>query len=137
MCPEMEAFLELHRNQLESSAVPKIFWQPLERKLREQTLDAGRALSLMWFDYDGRERGPREPPFVITVTDQEGLSDSNPDNIFLIDHAWTFRPNIARVRFYFCIFLNACLTYNFCCFIGATARESKLGYAPVKHDASS
>jgi tubulin--tyrosine ligase-like protein 12 len=99
VCPEMEVFLELHKNQLESSGVSKIFWQPLERKLRQQTLDAGRSLALMRFDYEDRERGPREPPFANVVTAEDGLSDSDPDNIFLIDHAWTFRPNIAKVRF--------------------------------------
>jgi len=97
VCPEMEAFLSLHRYQLESSCVPKIFWQPLERKLREQTLDAGRAVSLMRVDYDERPRGPREPPFALVVSAEDGLSDSDPDSIFLVDHAWTFRPNTARV----------------------------------------
>lgn len=93
--PEMEKFLTLHKYQLESSCIPKIFWEPLERKLREQIFDAGDSFQLLKVDYEDKERQPKEPVYAVIVTSEEGVSESDPNSIFLVDHAWTFRINSA------------------------------------------
>ncbi|XP_065347184.1 tubulin--tyrosine ligase-like protein 12 [Cloeon dipterum] len=100
--PEMDQFLALHKYQLESSCIPKIFWESLERKLRLQTFDAGHAFSLMKFDYEERGRGPREPVWAVVVTAEDGVSESDPESIYLVDHAWTFRVNGAKEQLQSC-----------------------------------
>jgi tubulin--tyrosine ligase-like protein 12 len=98
LTPEMESFLALHKYQLETSCIPKIFWEPLERKLREQIFDAGESFSLLKVDYEDRQRGPREQVWAVMVTADAGLSESDPNSVYLIDHAWTFRANSALVQ---------------------------------------
>ncbi|KAF4526216.1 hypothetical protein B566_EDAN001901 [Ephemera danica] len=95
LTPEMENFLTLHKYQLESSSIPKIFWEPLERKLRLQEFDAGDAFTLLKVDYEERVREPREPAWTVMVTPEEGISESDPNSIYLVDHAWTFRVSSA------------------------------------------
>ena len=43
----LASFVEMHRNQLESSAVPSAMWPALYRKIAAQAFDAGSAFSLM------------------------------------------------------------------------------------------
>ena len=43
----LDSFVEMHRNQLESSAVPRAMWPALYRKVAAQAFDAGSAFSLM------------------------------------------------------------------------------------------
>ena len=43
----LDSFVEMHRNQLESSAVPRAMWPALYRKIAAQAFDAGSAFSLM------------------------------------------------------------------------------------------
>ena len=43
----LDSFVETHRNQLESSAVPRAMWPALYRKIAAQSFDAGSAFSLM------------------------------------------------------------------------------------------
>ncbi|EDW89241.2 LOW QUALITY PROTEIN: uncharacterized protein Dyak_GE23607 [Drosophila yakuba] len=96
-------FVALHKPQLESSAVPLIFWPALYRKLTTETFDAGEALQLMLIDYDeDEEQNPAEnddspnPVFALGVAREQGIKTSDPQAIFLVDHAWTFRLNGAR-----------------------------------------
>ncbi|KAH8372700.1 hypothetical protein KR009_003134 [Drosophila setifemur] len=97
-------FVALHKPQLESSAIPVHFWPALYRKLTTDTFDAGEALQLMLIDYDedDEEQNPAEddfspnPVFALGVAREQGIKASDPQAIYLIDHAWTFRLNSAR-----------------------------------------
>ncbi|XP_067632843.1 uncharacterized protein [Eurosta solidaginis] len=106
-------FVAQHKPQLESSGIPQHFWQSLQRKLAKETFDAGISLQLLLIDYDGDEENgqasvdvtdtfavtvaeePR-PTFALSVASTSGMKANDPNAIFLIDHAWTFRMNIAR-----------------------------------------
>ncbi|XP_017025140.1 tubulin--tyrosine ligase-like protein 12 [Drosophila kikkawai] len=96
-------FVALHKPQLESSSIPMHFWPALYRKLAADTFDAGEALQLMLIDYDeDEEQNPAEdddspnPVFALGVARDQGIRASDPQAIYLIDHAWTFRLNSAR-----------------------------------------
>ncbi|XP_036331478.1 tubulin--tyrosine ligase-like protein 12 [Rhagoletis pomonella] len=105
-------FVVQHKPQLESSGVPQHFWKSLHRKLEKEIFDAGISLQLLLIDYEGDEESesgmtggdtniqviaeePR-PMFTLSVACEGGIKANDPDAIFLIDHAWTFRTNIAR-----------------------------------------
>ncbi|XP_017465473.1 PREDICTED: tubulin--tyrosine ligase-like protein 12 [Rhagoletis zephyria] len=105
-------FVVQHKPQLESSGVPQHFWKSLHRKLEKEIFDAGISLQLLLIDYESDEESesgmtggdtniqviaeePR-PMFTLSVACEGGIKANDPDAIFLIDHAWTFRTNIAR-----------------------------------------
>ncbi|KAH8413760.1 hypothetical protein KR222_007834 [Zaprionus bogoriensis] len=97
-------FVALHKTQLESSAVPVHLWPALYRKLNTDTFDAGVALQLMLIDYDDDDDEQLDPDdddnarpvFALEVAREQGLKASDPQAIYLVDHAWTFRLNSAR-----------------------------------------
>lgn len=91
-------FVQQHGNQLVASGVPNVFWQTLCRKLNHQTFDAGDAFSLLMIDYDEVERREEDPLWTVVVSKATGISASNPLEIYLIDHAWTYRLNTARYQ---------------------------------------
>ncbi|KAI6184750.1 hypothetical protein M3Y97_00629900 [Aphelenchoides bicaudatus] len=87
-----EDFLELHESQLLTSAVPEKFWKPLYEKLKNSTLDAGEKFQIV---VEQNEEEGTQSHSVVALND---LSANDPDNIFLIDHAWTFHlDNTTRV----------------------------------------
>ncbi|XP_034111030.1 tubulin--tyrosine ligase-like protein 12 [Drosophila albomicans] len=98
-------FVALHKPQLESSAVPVHLWPALYRKLSTDCFDAGEAMQLLLIDYDNddeeMETDPDDdssarPVFALEVAREQGIKASDPQAIYLIDHAWTFRLNSAR-----------------------------------------
>ncbi|KAH8319916.1 hypothetical protein KR074_009428 [Drosophila pseudoananassae] len=96
-------FVALHKPQLESSAIPVHLWPALYRKLSTDTFDAGEALQLMLIDYDeDEEQNPAldddspNPIFALAVASEKGIKVTDPQAIYLIDHAWTFRLKSAR-----------------------------------------
>lgn len=107
-------FVAQHKPQLESSGVPQHFWKSLHRKLSKEIFDAGLSLQLLLIDYEGDEENGSEtavvsanntrrpvaeeprPMFALTLARECGIKASDPDAIYLIDHAWTFRLNMAR-----------------------------------------
>lgn len=92
----LNQFLGLHANQLTASAVPEYFWPTICRKLNHQTFDGGDAFSLLLIDYDEGERDEEDPLWTLVVSKEEGIKANDPKEIYIIDHAWTFRLNIAR-----------------------------------------
>ncbi|XP_068619186.1 tubulin--tyrosine ligase-like protein 12 [Battus philenor] len=85
------AFLAVHKPQLVLSGVPEHFWQTLSKKLRDQIFDSGFAFQLVQIDYEDEIKMPYEPIWsVMAVRD---IDKSDPDQIYLIDHAWTFKAN--------------------------------------------
>lgn len=91
-----EVFVQLHKSQLESSGVPQHFWQPLYRKVVKEEFDAGNVFSLVQLDYEDEERGEYDPNWRVLVKAEEGIKCNDGEQIYLIDHAWTFRVESAR-----------------------------------------
>uniref|UniRef100_A0A0A1WNG6 Tubulin--tyrosine ligase-like protein 12 n=1 Tax=Zeugodacus cucurbitae TaxID=28588 RepID=A0A0A1WNG6_ZEUCU len=107
-------FVAQHKPQLESSGVPQHFWKSLHRKLVKEIFDAGISLQLLLIDYEDDEENVSETPvvsannttklvaeephpmFALSVAREGGIKADDPDAIYLIDHAWTFRMNMAR-----------------------------------------
>lgn len=98
-------FVAVHKPQLESSAVPVHLWPALYRKLSTDTFDAGEALQLLLIDYDEEDEEKNtpdddddstKPVFALEVAREQGIKASDPQAIYLVDHAWTFRLNSAR-----------------------------------------
>lgn len=93
---QFNEFLRLHANQLKLSGVPQQYWQTIYRKLRDQTFDAGDAFSLLLIDYGEDERHEEDPLWTVCVSKPDGIKVSSPYEIYIIDHAWTFRYPTAR-----------------------------------------
>lgn len=89
-------FIAIHKPQLIASCVPEHFWPVLCRKLSHQIFDAGEAFSLLQVDYSDDERVDEDPIFTLMVTKEDGLKKNSQSDIYLIDHAWTFRLEKAR-----------------------------------------
>lgn len=93
---QFRRFVKLHHQQLVASQVPELFWQTLYRKLTTQNFDAGDAFQLLLLDYSESERLPEDPVWTVAVSKEGGIKHSNPGEIYIVDHAWTFRLNMAR-----------------------------------------
>lgn len=93
---EFEHFVELHRNQLETSGIPEHFWTVLHRKLANQEFDAGKVFTLLQIDYEGVQPTDYDPKWRVLVTTESGIYSHNPEHIYLIDHAWTFKVEDAK-----------------------------------------
>jgi tubulin--tyrosine ligase-like protein 12 len=78
----------------EGSGIPQHLWTVLLQKLSKEVFDAGLKFSLAQ-----DEEGTFEVSFLgstvylqVIVSTAEGVSASDPDSIWLIDHAWTYMP---------------------------------------------
>ncbi|XP_023304838.2 tubulin--tyrosine ligase-like protein 12 [Lucilia cuprina] len=96
-------FVALHKPQLLASGVPQHFWSTIYHKITTETFDAGEALQLMLIEYDeeedehvSAEEKETRPVFALSVASAAGLQAKDPNNIYLVDHCWTFRLNMAR-----------------------------------------
>ncbi|XP_003743857.1 tubulin--tyrosine ligase-like protein 12 [Galendromus occidentalis] len=90
--PEFLNFLTSHRTQLETSGVPEHFWSALYRKLCSETFDSGGTFSFARLQDDEGE----ESELVVVLSKPNGLRATDPEGIYLCDHAWTFRPDAAK-----------------------------------------
>lgn len=91
---QFKQFVHFHGNQLSSSGVPQHFWHTLSRKLEQQLFDAGNAFQLLMIDYDDGEKEPEDPLY--TVVASKDIKKSSELEIYIIDHAWTYRLHNAR-----------------------------------------
>lgn len=91
-------FVQNHHQQLISSQVPELFWERLYRKLTNQIFDAGDAFSLLLLDYSEVERRDEDPVWTVAVSKEQGIKCNDPTEIYIIDHAWTFRFDVARAQ---------------------------------------
>lgn len=122
-----ENFVHLHKNQLESSAVPQHLWKALHHKLDHAMLDAGNYFSITQVEYDDTDDENESDEethttvssgrpcanavgervkikkdidignvWKVIVSTEEGVNPEDPNQIFLIDHAWTYSVNVAR-----------------------------------------
>ncbi|XP_055617626.1 tubulin--tyrosine ligase-like protein 12 [Toxorhynchites rutilus septentrionalis] len=93
---EYDSFLAIHKPQLQASGVPGHFWPELFRKLKQQDFDAGNSFSLLLVDYGEDQRSEGDPIWTVAATKEGGIKVSDPTQIYLVDHAWTFRTDNAR-----------------------------------------
>lgn len=93
---QFDAFISIHKPQLQASGVPEHFWPQLFRKLKHQEFDAGCSFSLLLIDYGDEGRSSEEPIWTVAVTKEGGIKATDPSEIYLVDHAWTFRTDNAR-----------------------------------------
>ncbi|XP_066245058.1 tubulin--tyrosine ligase-like protein 12 [Euwallacea similis] len=89
----LDTFLNQHRDQLLSSGVPELYWEPLYRKLLTQTFDAGQSFQLVKIEYDELPK-PHDPLWGLQAIKDLDKSDS--EQIYLVDHAWTYHITEAR-----------------------------------------
>ncbi|KAJ8041133.1 Tubulin--tyrosine ligase-like protein 12 [Holothuria leucospilota] len=87
-------FVELHEGQLRSSGVPDVYWESLQEKLENEIFDAGNVFMLTYVDEDLSESS--EQNLKVVVSREEGVKVADGANIFLVDHAWTYRLSQAR-----------------------------------------
>lgn len=87
-------FLRIHQPQLESSGIPLLFWEKLYKKLKDQIFDSGLVFQLARIDYDDNDREPTDPIWKLFASTE--ISSSNTENIYLVDHAWTYSVDSAR-----------------------------------------
>ncbi|KAL1513515.1 hypothetical protein ABEB36_002917 [Hypothenemus hampei] len=89
---QLQKFVDQYKTQLLSSGIPETYWEPLYKKLLYQTFDAGECFQLVKIEYD-EPKQPHEPLWGLQAL--RDLSNKE-ENIFLIDHAWTYQISQAR-----------------------------------------
>ncbi|XP_053112679.1 tubulin--tyrosine ligase-like protein 12 [Hemicordylus capensis] len=103
---DFKAFVALHGPALSTSGIPPQYWQSLWQKLDNEVFDAGEYFGIMQveeIEEEEREEGLKnkqnpgnELCYKVIITNENGLQAVNPNSIFLIDHAWTYRVEHAR-----------------------------------------
>lgn len=120
---EFQKFVLGHRNQLETSGIPQHFWPTLHWKLQESVFDAGETFQIVQVeecsdDDDGDAKDcddsavpdevmdiadqgeekdeARNYSVKVVVTREEGVQCQDSEHVYLVDHAWTCRPQQAK-----------------------------------------
>lgn len=114
---DIDKFVFSHKNQLETSGIPQHLWTPLFKKLQESVFDAGEVFQIMQVQLVEEESDSEanteerdasvedciqeeevlqsvECTWQVVVTKEGGLAKE--EDVYLIDHAWTYRPRDAR-----------------------------------------
>ncbi|KAL3285742.1 hypothetical protein HHI36_000269 [Cryptolaemus montrouzieri] len=89
---DWDSFITIHKEQLVSSGVPSHFWKTIHEKLFSQLFDIGRAVKLLKFEKEADLKC--QPNWGLQTT--TFIDKSDPNNVFLVDHAWTFRLDSAK-----------------------------------------
>ncbi|XP_078000525.1 tubulin--tyrosine ligase-like protein 12 [Glandiceps talaboti] len=101
-------FLNIHRVQLENSFVPELYWRSLYIKLKNELYDAGSMFMMVQVEEQEEEEKPKKDnsgnedvipeviPLKVVVSNEDDLDVGDPQSIYLIDHAWTYREDGAR-----------------------------------------
>ncbi|CAL8072969.1 unnamed protein product [Calicophoron daubneyi] len=88
-------FLESHEQQLRACGIPGHFWSKLYEKLLDEIYDANLGVILNRVEYEDERGGESSFGWKVSVNcDHLSCTDSN--NIYLVDHAWTFEPSSMR-----------------------------------------
>nr|CAH8863147.1 unnamed protein product [Trichobilharzia regenti]CAH8863148.1 unnamed protein product [Trichobilharzia regenti]CAH8863149.1 unnamed protein product [Trichobilharzia regenti] len=105
---DFEQFLNLHEDQLIASGIPGHFWYRLHEKLVHEIYDASTCVMMQQIEYtdesdgddDNNEDSDKDSTGVHRqwdiVVSAEKVSSSDSNNIFLVDHAWTFEAGSMR-----------------------------------------
>uniref|UniRef100_A0A6P7GS82 Tubulin--tyrosine ligase-like protein 12 n=1 Tax=Diabrotica virgifera virgifera TaxID=50390 RepID=A0A6P7GS82_DIAVI len=91
---EITAFLNFHKDQLMRSGVPEHLWKSLYKKLVKQTFDASSTFDLLKIERDDDEDDVIRSRLLLQASKDIKLSE--PDHIYLIDHAWTYKVQDAK-----------------------------------------
>ncbi|KAF9408587.1 Tubulin--tyrosine ligase-like protein 12, partial [Podila epigama] len=83
---EFKQFLQIHQYQLAN--IPENLWEPLHQKLVQDLFDAGEFFELHYGD-------PLDQ-YSLHVKKEGGLKKHG--NIFLVDHAWTTKPETSKAQ---------------------------------------
>ncbi|VDO06298.1 unnamed protein product [Rodentolepis nana] len=83
-------FLRLHRAALTTMKVPEIYWPTIHSKLRGKVFDASEEFELGMLNYLNDENETVDSKLFVSVKVDE-IKASDPNSIFLSDHAWTFQ----------------------------------------------
>ncbi|CAH8588628.1 unnamed protein product [Heterobilharzia americana] len=92
--PDFKEFLKLHDDQLRASGIPSCYWRKLHEKLLHEIYDAGSCVMMQQIEYANDEEFNNEDSTtnrdwnIVVSSEQMLASDTN--NIFIVDHAWTF-----------------------------------------------
>ncbi|XP_068163377.1 tubulin--tyrosine ligase-like protein 12 [Antennarius striatus] len=104
---EFRVFVSLNGGALRAAGVPGVCWRSLQRKIRDQIYDAGEVFGVMRLEQREEEEedegdedggGHRATSCQVVVTRGSGLSAADPNSVFLVDHAWTYRVDHARAQ---------------------------------------
>ena len=87
-----EQFVETHGPQLYGSGVPQSLWKVVHEKASKEILDIGSNFQLAQIS-DEEEEEVSVPSYVLMST----AAVKKDDNIWFIDHAWTFRVREAMI----------------------------------------
>lgn len=90
-------FLTNHEAQLRTNNIPEQFWKPLCLKLKNQIFDAGNNFSMLYIEPDDSSNS-EDPSSLKVVISADLVDPSDGNNIYLIDHAWTFKASEAKVH---------------------------------------
>ncbi|TGZ61462.1 hypothetical protein CRM22_007976 [Opisthorchis felineus] len=89
-------FLAIHEQQLRSGGIPGHFWMTLHKKLLDEIYDASAYFVMNRVEYeDGGDEDDGSIDWQIALN-CERLQKTDPNAIFLVDHAWTFEINSMR-----------------------------------------
>lgn len=94
LIPTYKVFLSIHKNQLVTSDIPERFWPIVYDKITKETFDAGNYFELLRVDYGDKVRNDYDPVWQVRI--KSFMDHSDPNNVFLIDHAWTYRVEQAK-----------------------------------------
>ncbi|KAK7878906.1 hypothetical protein WMY93_030840 [Mugilogobius chulae] len=92
--PEFE---ELHAAALRATGLPQIYWKSLHHKISNEIFDAGEVFGILQIQEDSEDE--MESDIIgskVVVTRESGLQATDPNSVFLVDHAWTTRVPYAR-----------------------------------------
>ncbi|XP_076861408.1 tubulin--tyrosine ligase-like protein 12 [Brachyhypopomus gauderio] len=108
---DYKLFLTLHTSALKAAGIPPIYWKSLHHKLAKEVFDAGEVFAMMQVEHDEeddddedqKEEGALQSrssseavSYKVVVTRESGLQACDPDSVYLVDHAWTYRVENAR-----------------------------------------
>ncbi|KAI9555883.1 hypothetical protein GHT06_018400 [Daphnia sinensis] len=124
----LKSFLALHYAQLKASGIPDIYWATLHSKLTHSNFDAGDSFSIAELDDDVTLTNSTFNRWKVMVTRPGGVSVADPEHVYLIDHAWTFRPDQVKSQ----LFNIPGLLARMCALMGVTYHEDIETEAAVK-----
>jgi len=122
----MEQFLAQHKVQLEVSGIPERYWETLFTKIKLETFDAGDWFMMQLVEecysdceddlavgdeaqdmdeeeeqgsgFSDEEQGSGVTSWRVVVSYPQGIDHLDPQHVYLIDHAWTYRLEHARSK---------------------------------------
>lgn len=90
-------FEALHSAALQAAGLPRCYWRSVFHKISHEVFDAGEVFGIFQVQADEDDDTPtRILGAKVVVTRESGLQVADPNSVFLVDHAWTYRMPYAR-----------------------------------------